>query len=43
MAIWTGEITLEQAREAAVIATRRFAKRQRTWMRTKWRTGIGYT
>ncbi len=30
-----GEITLEAARDAAVIATRRFAKRQRTWMRNK--------
>ncbi|MFK7762855.1 MAG: tRNA (adenosine(37)-N6)-dimethylallyltransferase MiaA [Roseobacter sp.] len=30
-----GEITLEQARTTAVIATRRFAKRQRTWMRSK--------
>lgn len=29
------EITLEQARTSAVIATRRFAKRQRTWMRSK--------
>ena len=30
-----GEWTLKQARAAAVIATRRFAKRQRTWMRSK--------
>ncbi len=30
-----GEITLDQAREAAVIATRQFAKRQRTWIRNK--------
>jgi tRNA dimethylallyltransferase len=30
-----GDITLDQAREAAIIATRRFAKRQRTWMRSK--------
>lgn len=30
-----GETTLEEARDAAVIATRRFAKRQRTWMRSK--------
>ncbi|WP_299675005.1 tRNA (adenosine(37)-N6)-dimethylallyltransferase MiaA [uncultured Roseobacter sp.] len=30
-----GEITLEQARERAVIATRQFAKRQRTWFRSK--------
>tara|TARA_R110002049_G_scaffold10127_1_gene50089 strand:+ start:43045 stop:43935 length:891 start_codon:yes stop_codon:yes gene_type:complete len=30
-----GEITLKEARARAVIATRRFAKRQRTWMRSK--------
>jgi tRNA dimethylallyltransferase len=30
-----GETTLEEAREAAVIATRRYAKRQRTWIRSK--------
>ena len=30
-----GEMTLDQAREAAVIATRQFAKRQRTWFRSK--------
>lgn len=30
-----GELTLEQAREAAIIATRQFAKRQRTWMRRR--------
>jgi tRNA dimethylallyltransferase len=30
-----GETSLEQAREAAVIATRRYAKRQRTWIRSK--------
>ncbi|NUH64089.1 tRNA (adenosine(37)-N6)-dimethylallyltransferase MiaA [Sulfitobacter sp. S0837] len=29
------EWALEDAREAAIIATRRFAKRQRTWMRSK--------
>lgn len=32
-----GAMTLSQAREAAVIATRQFAKRQRTWMRSKMR------
>lgn len=40
MAYLDGQITLDQAREQAVIATRRFAKRQRTWMRNKmsdWR------
>lgn len=30
-----GELTLDQARESAVIATRQLAKRQRTWMRSK--------
>lgn len=30
-----GEMTLDQAREAAIIATRRFAKRQRTWFRAR--------
>lgn len=30
-----GEIALDAAKEAAVIATRQFAKRQRTWMRNK--------
>ncbi|MEQ6247906.1 tRNA (adenosine(37)-N6)-dimethylallyltransferase MiaA [Sulfitobacter sp. HNIBRBA3233] len=35
-----GRITLEEARAQAVIATRRYAKRQRTWVRNKmasWR------
>lgn len=32
-----GEITLEAAREAAIIATRQFAKRQRTWFRARMR------
>ncbi len=30
-----GEITLDQAREAAVIASRQYAKRQRTWFRAR--------
>jgi tRNA dimethylallyltransferase len=30
-----GEITLEAAREAAIVATRRYAKRQRTWFRAR--------
>lgn len=30
-----GEMTLEQARAAAIIATRQYAKRQRTWIRSK--------
>jgi tRNA dimethylallyltransferase len=33
-----GELTLDQAREAATIATRQFAKRQRTWFRSKMKT-----
>lgn len=35
MAHVKGEMTLDEAKEAAVIATRQFAKRQRTWMRSK--------
>ena len=35
MAHLRGEYTLDEAREAAVIATRRYAKRQRTWIRSK--------
>ena len=31
----TQDVTLENARDSAVIATRRFAKRQRTWMRSR--------
>ncbi len=30
-----GEITLDQAREAAIIASRQYAKRQRTWFRAR--------
>lgn len=32
-----GEMTLDAAREAATIATRQFAKRQRTWFRARMR------
>ncbi len=32
-----GELSLDQAREAATIATRQFAKRQRTWFRARMR------
>jgi tRNA dimethylallyltransferase len=35
-----GEITLADAREAAIIASRQYAKRQRTWFRARmqaWR------
>ncbi|WP_152466469.1 tRNA (adenosine(37)-N6)-dimethylallyltransferase MiaA [Sulfitobacter sp. THAF37] len=35
MAHLAGRMTLDQARERAVISTRQFAKRQRTWMRSK--------
>jgi tRNA dimethylallyltransferase len=37
-----GEITLDQAREAATIATRQFAKRQRTWFRSKMSDWVKY-
>lgn len=35
-----GGTTLDQAREAATIATRQFAKRQRTWFRARMRSWI---
>lgn len=35
MAYLNGDMTLDAAKDAAVIATRQFAKRQRTWMRSK--------
>lgn len=35
MAHLTGNMTLDEARQATVIATRQFAKRQRTWARSK--------
>ena len=31
----TGEIPLEEARDRATVSTRQFAKRQRTWFRSK--------
>ena len=37
MAHLRGELTLDAAREAAVTATRRYAKRQRTWLRARMR------
>lgn len=40
VAFLRGECTLDEAREAATVATRQFAKRQRTWFRSKmaeWR------
>jgi len=33
----TGELPLEAAREAVIVATRQFAKRQRTWLRARMR------
>ncbi|WP_308914952.1 tRNA (adenosine(37)-N6)-dimethylallyltransferase MiaA [Jannaschia sp. LMIT008] len=32
-----GDLTLDEARDAAVVATRRYAKRQRTWFRARMR------
>lgn len=37
IAVIRGETTLDTAREAAVIATRQYAKRQRTWFRARMR------
>jgi tRNA dimethylallyltransferase len=37
-----GKMTLEDAREAATIATRQFAKRQRTWFRSKMKDWLHY-
>ncbi|MFK7881911.1 tRNA (adenosine(37)-N6)-dimethylallyltransferase MiaA [Roseobacter sp.] len=37
MAHLNGELSLKEARDQAVIATRQFAKRQRTWFRSKMR------
>jgi tRNA dimethylallyltransferase len=34
-AVLRGELTLDTAREAVLLATRRFAKRQRTWFRSE--------
>ena len=38
-----GEISLEEAREAANISTRQFAKRQRTWFRSKMGNWLRYS
>ena len=35
MAHLRGEVSLADARDAAVVATRQFAKRQRTWFRNR--------
>lgn len=37
-----GRLTLDEAREAATIATRQFAKRQRTWFRSKMRDWVHF-
>ncbi|ABG32136.1 tRNA delta(2)-isopentenylpyrophosphate transferase [Roseobacter denitrificans OCh 114] len=37
-----GQISLEAAREAAITATRQYAKRQRTWFRSKMRHWSAY-
>ncbi|TCS61146.1 tRNA dimethylallyltransferase [Primorskyibacter sedentarius] len=37
-----GEMTLDEAREAATIATRQFAKRQRTWFRARMKCWARY-
>ncbi|AZV80417.1 tRNA (adenosine(37)-N6)-dimethylallyltransferase MiaA [Parasedimentitalea marina] len=38
-----GDLTLEQAREKASVATRQFAKRQRTWFRSKMQDWTAYS
>lgn len=38
MAYLNGEISLEDARDRAIISTRQFAKRQRTWFRSQMRS-----
>lgn len=38
-----GRLTLDQARDRAVISTRQFAKRQRTWFRSKMREWQAYS
>jgi len=35
-----GELSLDEAREAATIATRQYAKRQRTWFRARMKTWL---
>lgn len=37
-----GDLSLDEAREAATIATRQFAKRQRTWFRSKMKDWHGF-
>ena len=38
-----GNLTLEQAKERATIATRRYAKRQRTWLRARMKSWTDLT
>lgn len=38
-----GDLTLAQAREKASVATRQFAKRQRTWFRSKMKNWTAYS
>ena len=37
-----GQLTLDEARDAATIATRQFAKRQRTWFRSKMKNWLHF-
>jgi tRNA dimethylallyltransferase len=37
-----GRLSLDAAREAAIIATRRYAKRQRTWMRSRMKDWFSF-
>ena len=37
------EITMDEAREQASVATRQFAKRQRTWFRSKMKNWMPYS
>lgn len=43
MGYLSGDLTMEQAREQASVATRQFAKRQRTWFRSKMRNWTPYS
>jgi len=43
MGYLNGNLTIEQARERASIATRQFAKRQRTWFRSKMQDWTTYS
>lgn len=43
MAYLEGDVTLDAARERATIATRQFAKRQRTWFRSRMKDWIRIT